>query len=190
MVVLPHGDLGTVYYGHAAGEQLDSVYYAWSADGGSTWSSTRIADGPKDGRAYQEPWLVVRSGVLHVLYRYGSWDSIGISSSTDDGTHWTTTPRKILSMATGRPTAIAFASGTMAVVYRDTGTRAAMMATSRDGGTTWRSAGILLAPPGPLGMTYAAMVEVLPGVAHVVVAGENADGSSTLNRGWIAEVGR
>jgi hypothetical protein len=188
IVQLPGGTLGAVFYGHAAGEARDSAWFARSVDGGATWQSRRIADGPADGRDYQEPWLVVRDGVLHVLHRYGSWDSIGITSSTDSGATWST-PRKILSQATGRPTTLVLASGTMLTIYRHTGTRAAMMATSRDGGTTWRSGGILLSPPGPLGMTYAAAVEVLPGVAHVVVAGENTDGSSTLYRGWLAESG-
>jgi hypothetical protein len=191
VVALPYGDLGTVYYGHAAGEQLDSAYFAWSSDGGTTWSSTRIADGPKDGRHYQEPWLVVRNGTLHVLHRYGSWDSIGIVSSSDNGTHWTT-PRKILGQATGRPTTLVYSSGTMVVVYRHTGTRAAVAAVSRDGGTTWRPTGTLLTPPAgsPLGMTYAAMVQIVPGVAHLVVAAENADGSSVLYGGWLAEATR
>jgi hypothetical protein len=190
VAALPDGTVAAVYYGHEAGEQFDSVYYAWSTMGdGNTWSSTRIADGQKDSRHYQEPWLVVRDGRLHVQFRYGSWDSIGTMSSTDDGTTWST-PRKILDRATGRPTTLVFASGTMLMIYRQADTRAAVMATSRDGGATWRPAGVLLAPPGPLGMTYAAAVEVLPGVAHVVVAGEQADGSSTLSGGYVAEVAR
>lgn len=190
VVQLPDGTLGTVFYGHAAGKPKDSAWFARSVDGGDTWTSTLIADGTADGRDYQEPWLVARDGALHVLHRYGNWDSIGITSSTDSGTTWTA-PRRILTHATGRPTTLVYADGVMLVAYRDTDTRSAVMATSRDGGVTWRSAGVLLASPGgPLGMTYAAMVEVLPGVAHVVVGAENPGGSSTLYRGWLAEVSR
>lgn len=192
VVQLPDGTLGAVYYGHGAGETpaQDSAWFARSTDGGTRWASKRIANGVADGRAYQEPWLVVRDGALQVLHRYGSWDSIGITSSTDGGATWTT-PRKILDRATGRPTTLVYSSGTMVVVYRDTVTRAAVAAVSRDGGTTWRSAGTLLASPGgPLGMTYAAMVQIVPGVAHLVIAAEHPDGSSILYRGWLAEVTR
>lgn len=190
VVVLPDGSVGAVYYGHASGKVRDSVWFARSVDGGATWTSTEIAKGAADGRDYQEPWLVVRDGTLHVTHRYGGWDSIGITSSTDGGVNWTT-PRKILAKATGRPTALVFASGLMMVVYRHTDSRAAVIATSRDGGLTWRSAGTLLTPPAgsPLGMTYEVATEVIPGVAHVVVGAENADGSSTLYRGWLAESG-
>ena len=188
VVELPDGTVAAVYYGHAAGQARDSVWFARSTNGGASWTSTRIADGVADGRDYQEPWLVVRDGTLHVLHRYGSWDSVGITSSTDGGAHWTL-PRKILGHATGRPTTLVYASGTMLTIYRDTDTRAAEMAVNKDGGANWVTSGTLLTPPtgSPLGMTYAAAVEVLPGVAHVVVGAENADGSSTLYRGWLAE---
>lgn len=188
-VTLPDGSVGAVYYGRAGVETRDSAWFARSTDGGATWSSTRIANGQADGRDYQEPWLVVRNGTLHVLHRHGNWDAVGITSSTDGGATWST-PRRILAKATGRPTTIVFTSGTMAVIYRHTDTRAAMMATSRNGGLTWVSTGPLLSPSGPLGMTYAAADEVLPGVAHVVIGGENPDGSSTLHGGWLAEASR
>lgn len=193
VVQLPDGSVGAVYYGQAAGQVRDSVWFARSTNSGTTWSSTPVpvADGQVDGREYQEPWLVVRDGTLHVLFRYGNWDAVGISSSADGGATWSA-PRKVITQATGRPTTIAYASGTMVVIYRHTLTRAAMIAVSRNGGVSFGYGGVLLTPPtgSPLGMTYAAGVEVVPGVAHVVVGAENADGSSRLYRGWLAEAAR
>lgn len=191
VVQLPDSSLGTVYYGKAAGDAKDSVWFARSTDGGTTWASKPIADGATDGRDYQEPWLVVRDGKLLVTHRYGSWDSVGLTSSTDGGATWSM-PRRILTHATGRPTALVYADGTIALVYRHTETRAAMLAVSQDGGQLWRTSATLLTPRAgsPMGMTYAALTEVLPGVAHIVIGAENADGSSTLYRGWLAEVTR
>lgn len=190
VVQLPDGSVGAVYYGRAPGQTRDSVWFARSTNGGTSWTSTPApaADGQAAGREYQEPWLVVRGTTLHVLYRYGNWDSIGISSSTDGGATWTA-PRPIIARATGRPTTLVYSSGTMLVIYRHADTRAAMVTTSSDGGVTWRYPRTLLVPPAgsPLGMTYAAAVEEVPGVADVVVAAEDANGDSQLYRGWLAE---
>lgn len=188
VVALPDGDLGAVYYGRAAGEAVDSAWFARSGDEGATWSSRRIADGRADGRDYNEPWLVVRGGVLHVLHRWGAWDSLGITSSGDGGRTWSP-PRRVLPAATGRPTTAVTASGLMVVVYRHAGTLAAMAATSGDGGRTWSAPlEVMAAPPGsPLGMTYGAMVEVLPGVVRLVVGMEQADGSSDLHEAYLVE---
>lgn len=183
---LPNGDLGAVYYGHAEGEQFDSVYFAWSPDGGDTWTSTRIADGEAAGRHYQEPWLMVRGSELIVTHRFGSWSAVGLTRSTDGGMSFSA-PMQVLSSATGRPNGTVLASGTIALTYRHTTTHAAMLATSGDGGVTWRSRTLMAAPPGPIGMTYTDMLEVLPGVLHVVVGMEQSDGSSRLYGGWLAE---
>ena len=187
VVELPDGDLAAVYYGRSGAETIDSVWFARSSDDGVTWTSTRIADGQQAGRAYQEPWLVVNGGSVHVLHRWGGWDSIGITSSTDGGTTWAA-PRKILTEATGRPTTVAFSSGVLAMVYRSTGDRSAMLATSTDDGASWKRTGTLMAaPPGsPLGMTYAAGAEVVPGVAQLVIGMEAADGSSSLHSAYLA----
>ncbi len=177
IVELPGGDLGAVYYGRARAEPTTSIWFARSTDGGTRWTSTRIAA----GRAYSEPWLVVRGATLQVLHRWGRWDAIGITSSADGGRTWTA-PRRILADATGRPATVVFRSGVMAVIYRSTADRSAMLAASTDHGATWTVTGTLMAAPAgsPLGMTYAAAQEVRPGVARVVFGMENADGSSRL----------
>lgn len=191
IAALPDGDLAAVYYGRSGAETIDSVWFARSTDGGASWTSTRIANGQSAGRAYQEPWLVVNGRSVHVPHRWGAWDSLGITSSADGGRTWAA-PRKILSAATGRPTTVVLSSGAMAMVYRSTTTRAAMLATSTDNGAGWTPTGTLMAAPvgSPLGMTYAAGIEVMPGVAQLVIGMEAADGSSRLNSAYLACVER
>lgn len=192
VVKLPDGRLGAPFYGKKTGEALDTAWMGWSSDGGWTWTTNRIVNFLGGGTATPEPYLVVNGGVLHMLYRWGVSDGIGIRSSWDSGVTWDP-PRKILSNASGRPTTIALAPrpgstfGTLVTVYRELPSKNAAMAYSTDNGATWVSGGLILsAPPGsPLGMVYATMVEVRPGVVRVVTGMEQADGSSDL---WGGEV--
>lgn len=180
---LPDHTLGAVYYGHAAGELYDSVWFAQSRDRGRSWTSTLLADGPAAGIDFQEPWLVVWRGRLLVTHRYGNWDGVGEVFSQDDGFTWSA-PRRVLDNATGRPNTYTLRSGIIAMSYRDATSHDAMLVLSRDGGLTWAVPTILLtAPPGDIGTTYADFVEVQRGILFAVVGMQRTDESSFLSTG-------
>lgn len=186
--LLPDHTLGAVYYGHAAGEAHDSVWFAHSRDRGRSWTSTRIADGPAAGTDFQEPWLVLWRGQLLVTHRYGNWDGVGETSSQDGGFTWST-PRRMLDNATGRPNTYTLRSGIIAMSYRDATSHDAMLTLSPDGGLTWSAPTILLtAPPGDIGTTYADFVEVQRGVLFVLVGMQRIDESSFISSGLISVV--
>lgn len=186
VVPLPDGSLGTAFYGKATGETRASCWFARSTNGGASWTSIRIVDGQALGNDFPEPWLLVRGTKLIIMHRHGGWSNVGVTSSTDNGATWTPT-RVAIVAATGRPTTLAMSTGRLLMVYRHPDARSALMAVSYDDGLTWKSAGTLLpSEGGPLGMTYAAMAEVLPGVVHVVVASERPNGSSVLHAGYLA----
>jgi hypothetical protein len=192
--ILPDGSVGAVYYGHAAGESKDSAWFARSTDGGDTWVNKRIADGPAAGLDFQEPWLVVRGQQLIVAHRYGNWDAIGITTSSDGGQTWSD-PRRTMPSATGRPNMTVLRSGTIVMTYRDRDTHHAMLTSSRDAGITWNASRLLHpAPPGDLGMTYADIIQVgggiIPGDGIMLVAvaiEDGATGTSRIFRGWLRE---
>jgi hypothetical protein len=178
VVDLPDTRVGAVFYGRKPGESVDSVWMARSADHGMRWTTNRIAVAA--GRHYTEPYLVRDNAQLHTFFRSGLNEAIGMISSYDSGLTWTP-PRQILANATGRPTTIATANGMLVTVYRDVASRSAELAWSTDRGQTWAQGLLLLdAPPGPNGMTYAAMFEPEPFVVRGVVGMEKQDGSSSL----------
>lgn len=185
IVKLPDGRFGATYYAKNPGEAQYTAWMAWSYDTW-TWTSNRIINMLGSNTPATEPYLVVNGGVTHMLFRWGN-DQIGIRSSTNSGASgsWDA-PRMILTQATGRPSVIATANGTLVVVYRDLPGRNARMAYSVDNGVSWQDGGIVLAAPvGGIGMTYAAMVETSPGTIRLVVGMEQPDGTSDLWGGTV-----
>lgn len=183
VVKLPDGRLATSFYGRKPGESIDTAFMAWSSDGGQSWSTNRILN---DGSPHAEPVLLIRNGITHLIARGGS-NTFVTRTSPDSGRTWDT-PRTIVTDATGRPSGIVTADGTMIVVCR--GALPAVNAQSVfsvNGVQWWTGPTVLRAPSGtPLGMTYAAMVEVLPGVLWTTTAMELADGSSALYGTYLA----
>jgi hypothetical protein len=181
VVRLPNGQIGGVFYGRQPGENINTVFMAWSNDGGP-WTSNRIANAIGAGIPYSEPWAVVDGVWTHVFFRDGA-DGIAMRSSSNSGAtgSWNE-PHRILNDATGRPVTIRTAAGTLVMVYRQASTGAARIAFSADHGVTWQDGGLLLSSVGGIGMTYAAMFEPLgePGVIRGVVGRENANGTSQL----------
>lgn len=189
---LQDGSVAVVYYGKAAGAPRESAWFARSSDGGVTWTSRVIADGPAAGRDYQEPWLVVDGSRLIVTHRYGSWDGIGVTTSNDSGQSWFA-PRKVLDNATGRPNVTMLRSGALVMTYRHAGTRDGMITISRDGGGTWSAPQVLFdGPDDDIGFAYADMLElpmsasVPTGTILVVLSVETGD-TAGLWRMWISE---
>jgi hypothetical protein len=180
-VRLPNGQIGGVFYGRQPGESVDTVFMAWSNDGGP-WTSNRIANAIGAGTPYSEPWAVVDGAWTHVFFRDGA-NGIAMRSSSNSGAtgSWNE-PHRILNDATGRPATVRTVAGTLVMVYRQASTGAAQIAFSVDHGATWQDGGLLLSSAGGIGMTYAAMFELAgePGVIRGVVGRENANGTSQL----------
>lgn len=181
VVKLPDGRLGTAFYGRKPGETKDTAFMAWSADSGATWTSNRVL-APGGGTATPEPWIVVSGSKVLFFARWGP-DRLAVRVSADSGTTWgnpyllsTTTAM------TGRPTAYVTSSGVIIAVYRTLPAKDARVTYSLDDGATWKIGPTVMAAPAgsPLGMTYAAMHEILPGVVRTVVGMEQPDGSSAL----------
>lgn len=185
VVKLPNGQLGAAFYGLKPGEPATigpKAYLARSSDGGQTWVDVNRILNPGSNIATPEPWIVVAGDKLLFFARWGP-DRLAVRVSNDSGTTWAA-PYLLSSTTamTGRPTAYVTSTGVIIVVYRTLPARDARVTYSLDGGATWKiGPTVMAAPPGsPLGMTYAAMHEILPGVVRTVVGMEQADGSSAL----------
>jgi hypothetical protein len=170
------GTLLAPLYGPVNG--LDSVRVARSTDLGETWHISMIAaHGQLDGRDYQEPWITDTPSGLVMLFRWGNTEAIARSVSTDDGLTWSTPTR--LFDGSGRPSAARTSTGALVCVYRELGTRNAVVRSSRDDGVTWGPARLFDADT--VQMAYAAPVEVEPGVLAVPNALERGSVSGSVS---------
>ncbi|WP_460394048.1 exo-alpha-sialidase [Actinophytocola sediminis] len=181
--------LWTAFYGRKAGEAVDTAWVAWSADGGTTWTSNRLANAIGGGLPYQEPWLVANGNKIVVLFRAGNWSGIGMRSSPDAGATWGPVTR-VLDNATGNSASVWASNGTIYTVYRHTVTRDAMLATSTDGGQTWTSQRTIMPRPAgsaaaSVGMTYAHPVELGTGYIWCPIGMERAPTDSRLYLGYL-----
>lgn len=187
LVKLPNGQIGGAFYGRKSGELIDTVWMAWA--NGATWNTNRIVNNIGAGLAHNEPWLTVDGTLTHLFFRWGNTDSIAVRTSTNSGlplasgaSGWSDI-RKVLTNATGRPTTVLAADGTLVMVYRELSTGAARIAYSTDHAQTFQLGPVLLASQGGLGMTYAAMVAT--GTEIIGVLGmEQGDGISSKLYGF------
>jgi hypothetical protein len=185
IVKLPDGRLGAAFYGRKAGEAYDTAWMGWSSDIGATWTTNRIIN---SGIATPEPWLVVDGSQVHMFARWGS-DKIAVRTSADSGATWGGV-RVIIDGCTGRPSTMRTAAGTLIMICRgpvSQGNHAKLLYSLDHAGYWIVGPTLLTAAPGTLGMTYAAMTEVLPGVVHAVIGMEHLDGSSDLYGVYLAE---
>jgi hypothetical protein len=190
IVKLPDGRLGAAFYGRKAGETLDTAWMAWSSDKGATWTTNRIVNMIAQGISTPEPYLVVDGGFTYMFFRWGQNDGIGLIGSADSGRTWpnNATPVKILNNASGRPTAIVTSTGRWVMIYREPSTKNAVLVHSLMPSSGWSAPqAILEAESGaqPVGMTYASMVEISPGVLYVVCGMELPSGYSQLWGGTV-----
>lgn len=176
VIELGDGTLVAFTYGKLTSSQTYDSAYCWRTVNG-TWLQTPVvmAEG---GRDYQEPTVIkLRNGALLAAFRYGHDSEIGVNASTDGGQTWTAPTPKFPGW--GRPTLIELATGPTICIYRDTITRDALYRVSPDRGGTWGNAVVLDSPTSL--MTYAAAVEMIPGLASVTLGNESSDTSSTIN---------
>lgn len=185
LVRLPNGQIGGAFYGRKPGEGVDTAFMAWSADGGGMWTNNRIANSIGAGVAHNEPFVVVDGALTHFFYRYGG-SGLAVRTSTNSGlplasggTGWDSA-RQVLTNATGRPSTVLAADGTLIMVYREASTGAARIAYSTDHAQTFQVGPVLLASKGGLGMTYAAMYADGVGIYGVVGMEDSGGAASKL----------
>jgi hypothetical protein len=190
-VVQVGANLLTAFYGRNSGDTIDSSYLATSTNGGTTWTTTRIANGQADGRAYQEPWLVAKGTEVWMFFRYGTNSAIGSSISTNSGATWSA-PAQLFDDSTGRPAATWLSTGTMAVVARRISDKQAVVRSRNTGAaqTAWLPPRPTMVQPasGPIGMTYAHPLEV-PGGVICPLGIETSTSMSRIHVGWLADDG-
>ncbi len=191
-VVKANGRLWTAFYTSDTASTADpeSAYAAWSTNNGDTWTSARIAVGAA-GNDFQEPWVVAGSnGKVVFLMRDGTWRALA-SRTVDAAGVWSPLNRSVITSATGNPATVGASNGRLYLVYRHTVTRDAMLAESRDNGVTWQvdPVPLLRAPAnlgqGSLGMTYAAPVELGPGLVWTPIGLEQSLDASRIYTGWL-----
>jgi len=180
LVELPSSRRLLAFYYDSVPDRFNSVYVARSDDGGATWRGERIlADGPAAGRHYNEP-VVIRNqkGRLFLFCRWDMRDGIARMVSGDAGRTWTD-PVRVLRGVNGRPNVCRLESGVFVLVARRyTGNRASQVFSSDNQGAGWSAPGLLDIPE-DLG-TYAAPVEVAPGVVCCPFGSQTAKGASVL----------
>jgi BNR repeat protein len=184
-------NLLTAFYGKANGDTFDSSWLATSANGGTTWTTTRIANGQADSRHYQEPWLVARGTEVWMFFRHGTTSAIGSSISTNSGATWSA-PAQLFDDTTGRPAAAWLSTGTMAVVARRISDKQAVVRSRNAGAaqTAWLPPRPTMVQPasGPIGMVYAHPLEV-PGGVICPLGIETSTSVSRIHVGWLADDG-
>ncbi|HZA71486.1 MAG TPA: exo-alpha-sialidase [Propionibacteriaceae bacterium] len=188
-VIKVNGKLWTAFYAKPPGESIESAYAAWSVNGGQSWSTVRIAIG-MSGNPFQEPWAVAgaNNSVVFVM-RDGSWRSLA-TRSIDAAGAWAPLTRNVIANATGNSASVRASNGRIYLVYRDTVSRAAKLASSEDNGVTWTVERVLMVKPagaavGSVGMTYAHPIELGQGYLFCPVGMERGDGDSRLYLGFL-----
>jgi hypothetical protein len=171
-VVEAGGRLLQVYYDTTS---RDTLRVAESTDA-VTWTNHRLlaADPARD---LNEPVAVKLGRDLHVYHRWGMSDGIGVTVSGDAGATWEPS-QLVLTGATGRPSLLRLASGLLVMVVRRAGGDKAALVTASNGGWWWDTPQILEVPEHL--MTYAALVEVDPGVVLCVFGSQSSPVTSTL----------
>jgi hypothetical protein len=191
LVKLPDGRLGAAFYGRKLSEPVGmyTSWMGWSEDNGWSWTTNRIVNFIGANIPTPEPYLVVSGGLTCMFFRWGNNDGIGLAMSNDSGKTWTFGPQKILENASGRPTTIMTSTGRLVMIYREPSTKNAVLVHSVTGAYgLWSAPQTILTADTraqPVGMTYASMVEISPGVLYVVSGMETADGKSNLYSGYV-----
>jgi BNR repeat protein/pentapeptide repeat protein len=187
-IVKVGGKLMTGFYGRRVGENVDTVWAAWSTDNGQSWASNRIANDIDHGHAYAEPWVVTDGTTAVYLFRDVAKNAIATRSTPDGGVKWSLGPRSVVTNATGNSSSMWSSNGRIYTVYRDTTTHVAMLASSPDGGKTFEVERELMpanSSTSPVGMTYAHPVELDAGRIWCPVGMERSNGEGRLYLGYL-----
>jgi hypothetical protein len=180
-----NGDLIMPWYGTAGAEVWRSAWVARSTNGGVSWVSTRIVNGVTAGRHYEEPYIAKNGAILAMTFRWGAIDSIGFSSSVDDGANWAGGTQEFL--GTGKPNCFWVNSNTLAVIYRQRFWQSAVIRYTRDLGVSWFGEKEIERKLGLNGwMSYSDVTMVQRGVGILALGQEVSD---TLSRIYFSAIG-
>lgn len=191
-IELDNGTLCIPYYGRAGVETIDSVWIAKSTNGGTSWTQTRLVNGPTAGLDMQEPWMVLKGQQAIIAYRHGTADNIGTTTSNDNTANWSA--GTIRFAGTGRPMIFWASNDTLACIFRQNssspGVYNAMIRTSRDAGVNWYPARIVekVWNAGSW-MTYAGCDKLTSGSTLVVMGNESATNQSRIFIMYAGESG-
>lgn len=178
IIELDNGDLVMAYYGRSGAETFDSCWIARSTNGGTSWSSTRIANGQTASLHFDEPVIARRGTTGLITYRYGGIQSIGTMQSTDNLVTWSAGVERF--PGTGKAHSFWIDSTTVACIFRRISNGDAVIRYSRDMGATWSPTRLVDPVYYPSGwMLYSASTEITPGVHFVAFAQERGDAGAS-----------
>jgi len=185
IVECDNGDLIMPWYGTTGAEGFRSVWIARSVNGGTSWTSTRLVNGATAGRHYEEPCIAKKGSTLGMTFRWGAIDSIGFTSSVDDGANWAGGTSEFL--GTGKPNCFWVNEDTLAVIYRQRFDSSAVIRYTRNLGTSWHGEKQIERKLGTNGwMSYSDVAMVQQGIGILALGQET---STTLSRIFFSAVG-
>jgi hypothetical protein len=168
------GTLYLAYYGRSGSETFDSVWIAKSTNGGTSWTSTRLANGQTASLHFDEPVIALTGTTAVMTYRYGGQQSIGVMTSTNEMSTWSAGVEKF--PGTGKAHSFFIGTTTLACIYRELGTGNAVMRYSKDNGATWYPPKLVDPTMYPGGwMLYSSSAKIADGVHLVAFAQERGD---------------
>lgn len=168
------GALFLAYYGRSGSETFDSVWIAKSTNGGSSWTSTRLANGQTASLHFDEPVIALNGTTAVMTFRYGGIQSIGTMLSTNTMETWGAATERFA--GTGKAHSFYVNSNTLACIYRELSTGNAVMRYSKDNGVTWYPSRLVDPTMYPGGwMLYASSTQIASGVHFVAFAQERGD---------------
>lgn len=166
VVELASGRLLVPFYGKdAGGDVYDSVYLAYSDNGGTSWSQTgKIYNGIGVSLDLQEPWISRKPGAndLFMTFRYGNSANIAYGTTTlTTGFSWSALT--LAFAGTGRPSTVWLSTGEIIATYRDTNGQ--LMWTRMYSGGAWYPPTLARRTPSGGFWTYGHPIEIAPGMA-------------------------
>lgn len=183
VVELRSGRLVVPFHGkQVATETQTSIYFAYSDNGGTTWSTAKVIDGVAAGVLVQEPFLVRKEGAddLLLTYRYGAANNIGANSTQNVDGLTGFGGAVALCAGTGRPSTAWLATGDAVLFYTDTTAQLKMLMRAIDSpefASTASSASVARIGRGGSTWRYASAVDIGGGVCLVAFAEEAAAGA-------------
>lgn len=175
---LANGDMVMAYYGRSGAETFDSIWIAKSTNGGTSWTSTRLANGQTASLHFDEPVIAINGTTAVITGRYGGIQSIGTTVSTNSTSSWGTFTERF--PGTGKPHLFWLNSTTLVCIYRELSTGHAKMRSSVNNGAAWSPPRLVDPTMWPSGwMLYASSTRLAPGLEYVAFAQERGDAGAS-----------
>ena len=166
------------------------VGFAWSGDGGLTWSANTLMERQAPGRFQSDPWLVVdefdRVYYSRLEYESGPFDGVTVSRTDDGGASWG--PIVNVDDQPGfadKESMVSDGNGTLYIAYDDVdlpSEQASIRFTrSTDGGATWSPSSQVGDGPGGF---VSPVIATRPNGTVYVAWWDWADGNILFSRSW------